>query len=57
MWPDLPRRVSERHTLSARLARQQEAYREEVARLRKALEIAQGESLDLRRRLARYEAG
>lgn len=42
--------------LSARLARQQEAYREEVARLRKALEIAQGENLDLRRRLARYEA-
>jgi hypothetical protein len=42
--------------LSARLTRQQEAHREEVARLRKALEVAQGENLDLRRRLARYEA-
>ncbi|MEG3626482.1 DUF6262 family protein [Streptomyces poriticola] len=42
--------------LSARLARQQRAHREEVAGLRKALETAQGENLDLRRRLARYEA-
>ncbi|MGW9497396.1 DUF6262 family protein [Streptomyces prasinus] len=42
--------------LSARLARQQRAHREEVARLREALETAQGENLDLRRRLARYEA-
>ncbi|WP_231158518.1 DUF6262 family protein [Streptomyces sp. CNZ748] len=42
--------------LSARLTRQQEAHREEVTRLRQALEIAQGENLDLRRRLARYEA-
>lgn len=42
--------------LSARLTRQEEAHREEVARLRQALEIAQGENLDLRRRLARYEA-
>lgn len=42
--------------LSARLTRQQEAHREEVARLRQSLEIAQGENLDLRRRLARYEA-
>jgi hypothetical protein len=41
--------------LSARLKRQQEAHREEAARLRKALEVAQGENLDLRRRLARYE--
>ncbi|QES51936.1 transposase [Streptomyces venezuelae] len=43
-------------TLSARLTRLQQAHREEVARLRKSLEIAQGENLDLRRRLARYEA-
>ncbi|MGW3627950.1 DUF6262 family protein [Streptomyces sp. NPDC000880] len=42
--------------LSARLTRQQQAHHEEVARLRKALEVAQGENLDLRRRLARYEA-
>jgi hypothetical protein len=42
--------------LSARLRRQQEAHREEVTRLRKALEVAQGENLGLRRRLARYEA-
>ncbi|KOT35747.1 hypothetical protein ADK41_23650 [Streptomyces caelestis] len=41
--------------LSARLARQQQTHREEVARLRKALEVAQGENLALRRRLARYE--
>ncbi|MFR9794708.1 DUF6262 family protein [Streptomyces sp. MS06] len=41
--------------LSARLTRQQEDHREEVARLRQALEIAQGENLELRRRLARYE--
>ncbi|MFE5604133.1 DUF6262 family protein [Streptomyces coelicoflavus] len=43
--------------LSARLTQQQQAHREEVARLRKALGIAQGENLDLRRRLACYEAG
>ncbi|MER7230877.1 DUF6262 family protein [Streptomyces olivaceus] len=42
--------------LSARLTRQQEAHREDVARLRQALEAAHGENLDLRRRLARYEA-
>ena len=42
--------------LSARLTRLQETQREEVARLRKALEVAQGENLELRRRLARYEA-
>ncbi|MFJ8545949.1 DUF6262 family protein [Streptomyces sp. NPDC093586] len=42
--------------LSARLTRQQEAHCEEVTKLRKALEVAQGENLDLRRRLARYEA-
>ncbi|MFF1415826.1 DUF6262 family protein [Streptomyces sp. NPDC058289] len=41
--------------LSARLARQQETHRDEVAKLRKALEVAQGENLDLRRRLARHE--
>ncbi|GAA0421605.1 DUF6262 family protein [Streptomyces luteireticuli] len=41
--------------LSARLTRQQEAHRDEVARLRKALEVAQGENLELRRRIARYE--
>ena len=43
-------------TLSARLTRQQQVHHEEVTRLRKALEVAQGENLDLRRRLARYEA-
>ncbi|MET9221778.1 DUF6262 family protein [Streptomyces sp. NPDC003300] len=42
--------------LSARLTRQQQDHRAEVDRLRKALEVAQGENLDLRRRLARYEA-
>jgi hypothetical protein len=42
--------------LSARLTRQQQVHHEEVTRLRKALEVAQGENLDLRRRLARYEA-
>ncbi|MFB7428786.1 hypothetical protein ACFC0K_36500 [Streptomyces hydrogenans] len=41
--------------MSARLARQQEAHRDEVTRLRKALEAAQGENLELRRRLARHE--
>ncbi|MEU2248106.1 DUF6262 family protein [Streptomyces sp. NPDC019224] len=42
--------------LSARLTRQQQIHHEEVTRLRKALEVAQGENLDLRRRLDRYEA-
>ncbi|GGV49543.1 hypothetical protein GCM10010495_79180 [Kitasatospora herbaricolor] len=41
--------------LSARLSQQQRAHREEIARLRKALEAAHGENLELRRRLARYE--
>ncbi|MFG1878580.1 DUF6262 family protein [Sphaerisporangium sp. NPDC049003] len=41
--------------LSARLSQQQRIHREEVALLRKSLEIAQGENLELRRRLARYE--
>lgn len=41
--------------LSARLTRQQQVHHEEVARLRKALEVAPGENLMLRRRLARYE--
>ncbi|MEV6012325.1 DUF6262 family protein [Streptomyces sp. NPDC051976] len=41
--------------LSARLTRQQQAHHEEVTRLRKALEVAQGENLDLRRRLGRHE--
>ncbi|MFE4599491.1 hypothetical protein ACFRKE_01375 [Kitasatospora indigofera] len=41
--------------LSARLSQQQRAHREEIARLRKALEVAHGENLELRRRLARYE--
>jgi Family of unknown function (DUF6262) len=41
--------------LSARLSQQQRNNREEVAMLRKSLEIAQGENLELRRRLARYE--
>ncbi|GAA4991292.1 hypothetical protein GCM10023205_74070 [Yinghuangia aomiensis] len=42
--------------LSARLAHQQRTHHQEVARLRLALEVAQGENLDLRRRLARHEA-
>lgn len=42
--------------LSARLTLQQQTHREEVSALRRALEVAQGENLDLRRRLARYEA-
>ncbi|MFC7384230.1 DUF6262 family protein [Sphaerisporangium rhizosphaerae] len=42
--------------LSARLAQQRQAYQEEVSLLRKALEVAQGENLTLRRRLAQYEA-
>ncbi|MFF5024509.1 DUF6262 family protein [Streptomyces collinus] len=41
--------------LSARLSQQQREHREEVARLRKALEVAQGENLALRRKLAEYE--
>lgn len=41
--------------LSARLSQQQQAHREEIARLRKALEVAHGENLELRRRLTRYE--
>ncbi|WP_436739828.1 DUF6262 family protein [Streptomyces sp. BBFR102] len=42
--------------LSARLAQEQRAHHQEVTQLRKALEVAQGENLTLRRRLARYEA-
>jgi hypothetical protein len=42
--------------LSARLAQQQQAHHQEVTLLRKALEVAQGENLGLRRRLAQYEA-
>ncbi|MFE7747534.1 DUF6262 family protein [Streptomyces sp. NPDC057428] len=42
--------------LSARLTRQQQVHHEEVTRLRRTLEAAHGENLDLRRRLARYEA-
>ena len=48
--------LSRRRALSARLTRQQQAHHAEVTRLRKTLEVAQGENLDLRRRLARYEA-
>ncbi|MDH6710644.1 Arc/MetJ-type ribon-helix-helix transcriptional regulator [Kitasatospora sp. MAA19] len=40
--------------LSARLSQRQQAHREEIARLRKALQIAQGENLELRRRLAQF---
>ncbi|WP_121745068.1 DUF6262 family protein [Streptomyces sp. E2N166] len=54
--PVAPSTSASVRALSARLTRQQETHREEVARLRQALEIAQGENLDLRRRLARYEA-
>ncbi|WP_405879492.1 DUF6262 family protein [Streptomyces sp. NBC_01136] len=42
--------------LSARLTRQQQAHHAEVERLRKTLEVTQGENLALRRRLAQYEA-
>ncbi|MEV3986247.1 DUF6262 family protein [Nonomuraea sp. NPDC049758] len=42
--------------LSARLTRQQQEHRAAVESLRKALQVAQGENLELRRRLARYEA-
>ncbi|MFF2411962.1 hypothetical protein [Streptomyces sp. NPDC058092] len=42
--------------MSARLAQQQQAHDQEVTLLRKALEVAQGENLALRRRLAQYEA-
>jgi hypothetical protein len=42
--------------LSARLAQQQQVHHEEVAKLREALAVAQGENLTLRRRLAQYEA-
>ncbi|MFF7239281.1 DUF6262 family protein [Streptomyces collinus] len=41
--------------LSARLSQQQREHREEIARLRKALEVAHGENLALRRKLAEYE--
>lgn len=47
--------AAEVRALSARRARQQEAHHDEVTRLRKALEAAQGENLELRRRLARHE--
>lgn len=42
--------------LTARMTRQQQAHHEEVTLLRRALEVAQGENLALRRRLAQYEA-
>lgn len=41
--------------LSTRLAQQRQAHRDEIISLRKALEVAQGENLVLRRRLARHE--
>ncbi|MGW1622470.1 DUF6262 family protein [Streptomyces sp. NPDC002172] len=41
--------------LSARLSQQQRVHRQEITRLRKALEAAHGENLELRRRLAQYE--
>ncbi|MFE5804905.1 DUF6262 family protein [Streptomyces sp. NPDC056491] len=41
--------------LSARLTQQQRSHQEEVGLLRKALEVAQGENLALRRQLARYQ--
>ncbi|MFG2385260.1 hypothetical protein [Streptomyces avermitilis] len=42
--------------LSTRLSQQQQAHREEVTQLRKALEVAHGENLELRRRLAVFDA-
>ncbi|MEK8142868.1 hypothetical protein NKH18_13815 [Streptomyces sp. M10(2022)] len=41
--------------MSARLTQQQQAHHQEVTLLRKALEVAQGENLALRRRVAQYE--
>ncbi|GAA2775158.1 DUF6262 family protein [Kitasatospora cinereorecta] len=41
--------------LASRLAQETKAHQDEVAKLRKALEVAQGENLLLRRRLARFE--
>ncbi|MET9611955.1 hypothetical protein [Kitasatospora indigofera] len=41
--------------LAARLAQEKRVHQEEVLKLRKALEVAHGENLLLRRRLARYE--
>ncbi|MFI2315172.1 DUF6262 family protein [Streptomyces sp. CB00072] len=41
--------------LGARLAQQRQSHHQEVALLRKALEVTQGENLALRRRLAQYE--
>lgn len=38
------------------LSQQQQAHREEVTQLRKALEVAHGENLGLRRRLAVFDA-
>lgn len=42
--------------LSARLSQQQQAHREKITQLWKALEIAHGENLELRRRLAVFDA-
>ncbi|MFJ4674069.1 DUF6262 family protein [Kitasatospora purpeofusca] len=41
--------------LSARLAQEKRAHQEEIGKLRRALEVAQGENLAFRRRLSRYE--
>nr|WP_042185170.1 DUF6262 family protein [Kibdelosporangium sp. MJ126-NF4]CEL16583.1 Mobile element protein [Kibdelosporangium sp. MJ126-NF4]CTQ89066.1 Mobile element protein [Kibdelosporangium sp. MJ126-NF4] len=41
--------------LSAKLTEQRQVHQKEVTALRKALEVAQGENLELRRRLAKYE--
>lgn len=41
--------------LSAKLTEQRRAHQDEILTLRKALEIAHGENLELRRKLARYE--
>ncbi|MGW5160480.1 hypothetical protein ACWEPN_33840 [Nonomuraea wenchangensis] len=41
--------------LARKLEEERGARRREVAELHKALEVAQGENLELRRRLERYE--
>lgn len=55
-WTPLSAPSAAVRALSVRLTRQQQTHREEVARLGKALEVAQGGNLELRRRLARWEA-
>ncbi|MFG2986992.1 DUF6262 family protein [Streptomyces sp. NPDC048258] len=52
----LPSTSAAVRALSTRLSQLQQAHREEITRLRKALEAAHGENLELRRRLAIFDA-